>query len=176
MIKMKIPTTILATLLLSLAVKTFAGEEHMKPPPRSAEFNRLSQLVGQWEATNSHHPQGEKSAVEYSLSSAGTALVEKLFVGTPHEMVSVYHDVGGKLMMTHYCAMGNAPKLELQKASQKEYDFSLANNSGLNDAKEPHMHSLNVKFKSQDKLVQKWTSWKEGKETESTIIELKRVQ
>ena len=44
-------------------------------------------------------------SVTYETSSNGSIVVETLFPGTPHEMVSVYYDENGKFGMTHYCAM-----------------------------------------------------------------------
>ena len=37
---------------------------------------------------------------DIQVTSGGSALVEKLSPGTPHEMVSVYHDKDGELAMT----------------------------------------------------------------------------
>jgi hypothetical protein len=49
-------------------------------------------------------PTGMPVRVEYRVTGAGSAVVETLFPGTPHEMVTVYHARKGVLCMTHYCA------------------------------------------------------------------------
>ena len=152
-----------------------AGEDHdMTPYNGSQQFERMKKLSGKWEATSSK-PNEPKATVEYQVTSGGSALVEKLFSGTPHEMVSVYHDKGGKLCMTHYCMLHNQPQMELKSGDDRKLEFVLAKVSGINP-KEPHMHALTVLFNDDDHITQKWVSFEKGKEKESFEISLTRVR
>ena len=65
-------------------------------------------LPGTWTATNEH---GTTITESFRLVSGGSALVETFGVGGNHETVSVYHKDRGSLMLTHYCAQGNQPRL-----------------------------------------------------------------
>ena len=47
----------------------------------------------------------------FDLTSRGGAVVERLKVGTPTEMTTVYHLENGKLIGDHYCQLGNQPHL-----------------------------------------------------------------
>ena len=79
------------------------------------EFNQLKKLVGNWKGTQ-ETPEGKREVVvEYHLTSAGTALVEQIFPGTEHEMMSVYHVDSDKVIMTYYCAFGNQPRMRMAK-------------------------------------------------------------
>src|SRR5215467_13053302 len=86
----------------------------------SPEFDQLRKLAGTWTGTAPDAKPGDKMAgpitTEFKVTSAGTAVEEKLNPGTPHEMVDMYVDEGGKLAMTHYCAMGNQPHMVLKKS------------------------------------------------------------
>ena len=53
------------------------------------------------------------TAAEYRVAANGSVVVERNFPDTPKEMISVYHDRGGKLSMTHYCALANQPQMSL---------------------------------------------------------------
>lgn len=112
-------------------------------------FEKLKSLVGSWTS--------DAGKVEYKLTGAGTALVETQFPGEPHEMVSVYHLDGDKLVMTHYCAAGNQPRMKLVKSSDRELHFGF--DGGSNITKEgPHMHRLVITFNTDGSVESLWSS------------------
>ena len=173
--KKKIFFLVFSFLLISTFV--YATGDQMPPQPKlSAEFERMKALVGTWEGSSTE-PDGRTNPAkaEYSLSSAGSVLVEKLFAGTPNEMTSIYHDTNGKFGMTHYCAIGNHPELALQGVSGNVYEFALAPVNSIAEG-EPHMHDLKVEFKDVDTIVQTWTYYVGGQPQGSTMIQLKRAK
>src|SRR5258708_34195109 len=98
------------------------GHDMPAPKPSTAEFNQVQQLTGKWSGTESHPGSAEKPSpvtTEFRGTSAGSAIEEVLMRGTPHEMVDMYSDEGGKLGMVHYCALGNQPHMQLQSATPK---------------------------------------------------------
>ena len=160
-----------------LAGTNVLADEQMQPTPvASPELERIKQLAGRWEGTSQDGEKGaQPAAVEYKVTSGGSAVVETLFPGTPHEMVSVYHDQNGKIAMTHYCMLGNHPELALTNATGKELDFSLAKGSGIDLAKEQHMHALTLTQGDAGHLVQVWTCYEGGKPSHNVTISLSRV-
>ena len=145
--------------------------------PDSQEFSRIKSLAGRWEGTASHmEAPAEQTAEEYKVTSGGSAVVETLFPGTPHEMVSVYHDVNGKLAMTHYCMLHNQPQLALTRADSQHLELSLADSPGIDPARDRHMHSLSITWQDPNRLTQVWTSYEGGKSGESTTITLSRAR
>ncbi len=98
--------------VLASASLVSASENAAPPPDHQAAFERLKALVGLWKG---HHTtaDGPEMSVEYGLTGNGTALTERLFAGTSHEMLSVYFMERGELVLTHYCAMGNQPRMKL---------------------------------------------------------------
>ena len=119
--------------------------------------------------------EGEKVKVEYRPSSGGSSIVETLFSGTPQEMVSVYFDNKGQLMMTHYCALRNQPRMKLQKADAQNLNFVFAGGTNIDPKKDAYMHSLTITIVDKNHIIEKWTLFKEGKEQEKSIFELTRV-
>ena len=159
------------------AATAWAGLEHdTQPPASSAQLDQLKQLAGRWEGTSQQEGGVEEpAAAEYHVTSGGSAVVETLFPGTPHEMVSVYHDARtGKPAMTHYCMLGNQPELELMDSDVQKLDFSLSASSPI-PASEIHMHALKLSWDGPDRLTQVWASYKDGQPQGSVTIHLKRV-
>jgi len=152
------------------------GDHHMAPVTGSKELEKLKTLAGTWQGTTVMDGKEVPASVMYKTSSNGSIVVETLFPGTPHEMVSVYYDENGKLGMTHYCAMDNQPHLTLETSSDNEIDLVFANGTNLNPAKDGYMHDVSFDIKDNNNMVQEWTSYENGKEKEVSTFTLTRVQ
>ena len=153
------------------------GDMPMMPYGGSPNFLRLKTLVGTWEGLNKMHGgEEQKMTIEYSLSSNGSALVEKLFSGTPQEMISVYHEHKGKLTMTHYCMLGNQPDLDLISVKDNVMEFDLSESSDIDQAAEDHMHSLKVTFVDDNTIQQDWLDYKNGVAGEISTFKFSRVK
>jgi hypothetical protein len=153
----------------------YAGEHSNLPYFGSKEFERMKELVGVWEGTSNMPKEGEKVRVEYRLSSGGSSIVETLFPGTPHEMVSVYFDNGGQLTMTHYCALRNQPRMKLQKADAQNLNFRYAGGTNIDPKKDAYMRSLTITVVDKNHIIEKWTEFEAGKEKGTSVFELSRV-
>ena len=104
----------------------------------------LGLVIGPVAANCGEYEMGAVKAT-YELTSAGNAILERLFVGLPHEMVTVYYDSNGKLTMTHYCSLGNQPHMDLMNPGENNMLFVLSkNNHGLSSVNETHMHALKI--------------------------------
>lgn len=109
----------------------------MPPHKGSAAFERMKSLVGKWSGES---PEMGKMNTEFRLIAGDSVIEERFAQGTPMEMLSVYHDVNGKLTMTHYCMLRNQPRMKLAKATAGSLTFDLAPTPGLNVTKDKHMH------------------------------------
>ena len=105
--------TYCATLLLA-ALAGLHADESAKPKPASPEFERMKSLVGTWKGTADMGQGPVEMVVEYRLIAGGTVLQERSFPNTPHEMVTMFYDKGGRLALTHYCVLGNQPTMALR--------------------------------------------------------------
>lgn len=178
---MKKLLAISAVILLGVALGSpaaLSGENPMPGPvSHSADFETMKALVGTWEGSGDMGKGVETFKVTYELTSAGSAILERTFAGSPHEMVTVYHDSGGKLAMTHYCSLGNQPRMEVKKSGTHALDFVLAEkNNGLSSVKETHMHALTITFDGKDAITQQWTLYDKGEKKSGVVLSLKRAK
>lgn len=168
----------LLILALFSTAAVLAGETGQYAPVKSsAEFARMQALVGKWEGVSKHgNGMEEKVNVEYRSTSGGSAVVETLFVGTPHEMESVYFDQNGKLSMTHYCMLGNRPTLELQSGDSTRLSLGSTAQTRTELSGQAYMNGLVLEQPSKDELVQTWSGvGADGKPEDKTTISLKRI-
>lgn len=160
--------------LIGAAAQAGAGQISLDGP--SPSFERLKSLVGTWEGTVMVKGEVHKVAAEYQLTSAGNAILERLYPGEPYEMISVYYDQGrGKVSLTHFSMGRNTPQLELRAATRTEMRFLLAKESRLNKSKK-HMRSLGLEWIDEDNIVRKWTSFKGSKPQATTVLSFTRVR
>jgi hypothetical protein len=167
--------TFLAALLAVCSLTLRAGT-----PPDNARtvpaFERLKSLVGTWQGKDE---EGKPVTITYKMVSAGTSLMETLDMAENKEaMITMYHPNGDKVMMTHYCSMGNQPRMRatgLSKDGQK-MSFKLIDVTNLADKKENYMHALTFTFKDADHFSQEWTMLMEGKTEHPSVFEFERVK
>ena len=132
----------------------------MPPYHGSAAFERMKTLVGKWSAES---PMMGKMKTEFRLIAGDSVIEERFAGGTPMEMLSTYHDVNGKLTMTHYCMLRNQPRMKLVKSTADSLTFDLAPTPGLNPAKDKHMHGATYTFIDADHFRLEGVSWENGK-------------
>lgn len=77
------------------------------PADATAAFARLLGLAGSWETVTA---KGTVIRLTFEAIARGSALVERYEAGTTVTQ-TVYHPDGQRLLLTHYCAQGNQPRL-----------------------------------------------------------------
>ncbi len=176
--KKLVSITIIVLLGLVLGPFTAYAGEYMKPAvTHSADFDRMKELVGTWEGSADMGKGMETIKATYELTSAGNAIVERLFAGQPHEMVTVYHDFGGKLSMTHYCSLGNQPHMDLVNPDDSSMMFVLSEKTpNLSSIEETHMHALKISRDGKDSITHTWTLYEKGQKKSDVVIKLMRTK
>ena len=152
--------TVMAILALVFSLVASAVAEPPKQAIQTpASFDIFKSLVGEWTQAGSG---SEKASVSYELVAGGTALVERMDPGTPHSMVTVYYPDGNRILMTHYCAAGNQPRMA-GKGDAKSFAFKMIDITNQATKNAPHMASLTLTFVDGDHLVQEWGYVHDGK-------------
>jgi hypothetical protein len=155
-------------LVMFLYGTTLLGQE-MKEMGKSPELDRMKTLAGSWKGVD---PEGKPINVSYKLVSEGTAVMEALGpVSHAESMVTMYHLDHGKLMLTHYCSMGNQPRLQLDrgKSSDSTFVFTFLDATNMKSLDEAHIHGLTIIFRDKRHFAQEWISRENGKERSETF-------
>ena len=94
------------------ALTLLAGAALAAGPAPSPALDRFKSLAGEWVAAEDG-PMSKKGdlVARYAVTAAGSAVVETVFPGTAHEMLTVYTADGADLVLTHYCMEGNQPRM-----------------------------------------------------------------
>lgn len=143
----------------------------------SPELEQMKKLAGKWEGTTTRAVDGTNAVVvTYTISGAGSAVVETLFPGTSMEMTTVYHDDSqGRLRAEHYCTAANQPRLRLVDAKSDQLHFELAPDSDLQADIEGHAHQLTLRFGADGTLQHEWLNHYLGNPSAERGITLHRV-
>lgn len=149
-----------------------------------AVFDQLKGLEGTWHgvpkgegvtAEAEEAPHGEVTHV-FQVSAAGNVVMETMRPGTDHEMINMYHLDGEELMMTHYCAGGNQPRMRLNRAksSADKLIFDFVDGTNLDPAVDGHIHAGELVFHEGGTLESVWVGYNEGKPAGKMTFHLAR--
>jgi len=113
--------------VIAIAMSACAAAKPAAAPARAAidgaAWDRLTRaLPGTWSMTTA---SGRELRVAYKLISNGSALVEDWNVGSNRETETVFHPDQQDILLTHYCAQGNQPRLRAVAASPGSIAFKL---------------------------------------------------
>jgi hypothetical protein len=161
-----------------VALAVGARAEDPKPDgAKSPGLDKIKKLVGTWVAADEKGQPTDQVVSVFKVTAAGSAVQETFFPGTGHEMVSIYHADGKDVVMTHYCALGNQPKMKLDPAStDKELKFAFVGGTNLDPAKDMHMHEGSIKWIDDDHIETHWVGYQEGKPAKDHAMTMKLVR
>ncbi|MEQ1632546.1 MAG: hypothetical protein ABL997_09245 [Planctomycetota bacterium] len=124
------------------------------PEEQSLLFDRIAAMAGTWEVTVPETPPGTAT---FTVSSNGSIVREIMFPGTDHEMTNVYHMDGSTLVMTHYCAAGNQPRMRAH--AEKGNTIRFAFDSVTDAQPEEHcMATMVLTFVDTDHATAQWSN------------------
>ncbi|QOJ01771.1 MAG: hypothetical protein HRU70_15315 [Phycisphaeraceae bacterium] len=140
---------------------------------RSALLGSVADLAGDWYTKDE---QGvEFLALQFRVSSGGHVVREIMFPGSAHEMTNVYHMDGKDLVVTHYCAIGNQPRMRSTPGSGGDrIDFRFDSITNLNAAQDHYMGEMTLVRKGPDTLEQHWASFRDGAKVEGPMFVARR--
>lgn len=133
--------------------------------PAAQGFARLKALEGEWIDVEGVFGEKGKVAVTYKVTGGGHTVVETFPVGTPYEMVTVYHLDGDHVALTHYCNQNTQPRMRSRGLEGRVLAFDFAGGSNVDPATTSHMHAVRMEFLSNDELTSAWVNWKSGAAT-----------
>jgi len=154
-------------LMLVALVASASGEGKdggKAPAPSHPGLERMKKLAGTWMEAGKEGKATDKVISVVKVIGGGSVVHETLFPGQPHEMVSVYLLDGGDLVMTHYCVLGNQPRMKADPESPAgTIRFAFAGGTNLDPAKDKHMHEGTITFVDDDHIEWSGVAWEGGK-------------
>ncbi|MBL9119432.1 MAG: hypothetical protein JNL80_05925 [Phycisphaerae bacterium] len=134
-------------------------------------FEKLKALAGTWESVDD---KGQKQvAAVFSVTGGGSAVREIMFPGSPHEMTNMYHLDGSSIVATHYCAMGNQPRMRCAASDGKTFDFRFDDITNLPSKDVDPMASLVLTVHDANRITQDWDTLK-ADGSHNAVFELTR--
>lgn len=163
----------LAASMLLLTAFAVAGGPKTNQADAAAAFERMKTLAGTWEADS----QKGKVQSRYEVIANGTVLLEHVTVPGDGEMLTAYHLDGDRLVLTHYCSMGNVPHMAAKglDPANNEIDFTFTGASNLNPG-DGHMHDASYRLISNNQFDTTWSFVEDGKVKFTQSLHYNRVQ
>jgi len=119
-----------------------------------ATFDELKTLVGDWKSSNAN----SSTSVDYRLIANGFALVETWTMSPTRQSMTVYTMDGSRLIATHYCPQGNAPRLEMISTDKSgAHYFLFFDGSNIQDESSSHEHAFSIRIESSGILTRNET-------------------
>lgn len=138
-----------------------------------AILKSLHKLVGKWSGLNE---DGHPAYIDYALTANDTALIEEWTFHTHHTALTIYHMDGPTLMATHYCPIGNQPRLDLKRQrTDGTLEFECVSATHLNSFKDPHEHSFDLRINDDGSLYRTETYMEDSGVYSSNGILFKRI-
>ena len=164
---------ILIGLLISLNGQSKEPKYQTNPPPMA--LKHFIALEGEWVGTHiDHDGNEEKVDLIYRTVSGGTAVEERIFANTPKEMVTMYHGDEDGLLMTHYCMLGNQPRLQLKNTHENTFKFVYMDGVGIDRKTSGHMGGMEMTILDENTFQQAWAYYENGKKQHATTFTFTR--
>ncbi|HYG47065.1 MAG TPA: hypothetical protein VD846_03900 [Allosphingosinicella sp.] len=121
-------------------------------------FEKLKSLAGRWKGSSS---DGKEILLTYEVTGKDSAVIERYrhsWKGEvmPDEMVTMYHLNGDELMLTHYCTLGNQPRMRANLRIDDDVAFEYIGASNLPHPDALRMTGVAFHFVDEDHIVQTW--------------------
>ncbi len=118
----------------------------------SAAFEKLKSLQGSWSGKASN---GQSVQISNRVISDGSAMMSEI---TVHEnMITMFHMDGNRLMMTHYCASGNQPRMVASVSPDgKTITFNFLDATNLLSTQHGHMERVVFTLTDPDHHTEEW--------------------
>ena len=111
--------------------------------------------------------------VTFKSTAGGAAVMSEIF--GKEDMITMFHlDGPSRLLLTHYCAAGNEPRMQASVSPDGKvitFNFLDATNLATPDA--PHMHKMVLTVIDGNHHTEQWTFADHGKE-HSELFDLRR--
>ena len=152
----------LVVLLSAVAAYAQAGSQQ--------SFDSIKALAGSWEGKTQ---MGDAVDVSYRVTAGGSAVMSEIVSqmhGKSDDMITMFNMDGNRLLLTHYCAAGNQPRMQASASPDgKTITFNFLDATNLKGPEAPHMRQVIFKFLGAAHHTEEWHFAVGGKEMVETF-------
>ena len=134
-------------------------------------FATIKSLPGTWEGKGH---DGQALQVTFKITGGGSAVLSEIQV-PKEDMVSMIHlDGPDRLLLTHYCAVGNQPRMQASFSSDgKVITFNYVDATNLATPDSGHMQKMILTVLDENHHIEEWVFVDHGEE-HAEIFDLHR--
>ena len=134
-------------------------------------FATIKSLPGTWEGKGH---DGQALQVTFRITGGGSAVLSEIQV-PKEDMVSMIHlDGPDRLLLTHYCAVGNQPRMQASVSSDgKVITFNYVDATNLATPDSGHMQKMILTVLDENHHTEEWVFVDHGKE-HTQVFDLRR--
>jgi hypothetical protein len=145
---------------LSISLLVFAATLAFAGSAANQSFEQLKSLDGTWEGKT---PDGQTAQVIYRVTANGSAVMSE--IKGKEDMISMFNLDGDRVLLTHYCAAGNQPRMVASASPDGKtitFDFLDATNLATPDA--GHMTRMVLSMMDANHHTEEWIYTDDGKQ------------
>jgi hypothetical protein len=145
----------------------------------TSAFELFKTLSGEWERANAgehaEHGAATTKPSTFHVSAAGSNVISVIYPGDKNEMTNVFHMDGEDLLLTHYCALQNAPVMKFVKSDVPgEIRFAFHGGTNFDPNVDAHVHEGVFRVKDGDTLESAFVTFANGKPGPGTNATIRR--
>jgi hypothetical protein len=130
-------------------------------------FDAIKSLNGTWTGKDT---KGKELTVTFRETANGSALLSEIHGMEAEDMVSMIHMDNGRLLLTHYCGIGNQPRMAATLSPDgKSVAFNFVDATNLANADAGHMREVVFGMPDANHHTEEWTFVDHGKEMKETF-------
>ena len=167
----RIPPLLMVALIVALPA--LAADQGAQTYDALSALEALKALEGDWVGTSASG--GTQSAVRYEVIAGGNTVVKTYAMGKANEMLTIYHMDGDELLLTHYCALNNQPKMRFETSDTPgEIRFAFAGGTNFDPEVDAHAHEGWTRIAADGTIETESIGYSDGKPTPARRTVLKR--
>jgi len=143
-----------------IAALTLATVSALAQTDAQKAFATIKSLPGTWEGNTGMGPV----KVTFKTTAGGSAVMSEIL--GKEDMVTMFNlDGPNRLLMTHYCAAGNEPRMQASVSPDgKVITFDFLDATNLTTPDTAHMHKMVLTLVDDNHHTEEWTFVDHGKE------------
>ena len=162
-----------STRIAAVIVVALAATAAIAQSDAQKSFTQLKSLTGSWEGKSA---DGKPLLVSFRETAGGSAIMSE--IQGDHGMISMINmDGPNKLLMTHYCAAGNEPRMRASLSPDgKTITFNFLDATNLASPNDGHMRKMVLTIQDKDHFSEQWSFRKDGKDVMHEAFQYTRKQ